>query len=131
MTKYEAQMRFAFEAVTIIAAEMASGDFEGHSGTINMEMAGAQESYLHLVQYVSAHGMRMGGTLDELRTIMESLGHRGVITEEAFDAVQHYLYEVTALYEGEPIKCGKRGASMRCECGWKSYSQKVPCQEGA
>ena len=131
MTKYAAQMKFAFEAVTIIAAEMASGDFEGDSGTINMEMAAAQESYLHLVHYVSAHGMRNGGTLEELTTIVESLGRRGVITEETFDAVQHYIFEVTALYQDEPIRCGKRGASTKCECGWRSYSQKVSCQEGA
>jgi len=132
MDKYEAQMRFAFAAVATIAGEMASGDFEGHSGTINMEMAGAMENYLNLVGYVSAHGMRHSGyTLRELQGNIEDLGRRGVVTQETVDAVEHYCSEVDNLYLDEPIQCGKRRASTKCECGWRSWSQNHPCQEGA
>ncbi len=129
MNKQEAQMRFAFAAVATIGGEMASGDFEEDDHTL---MSFAMESYLNLAGYVSAHGMRHSGyTLKELQGTIEDLGRRGVVTQETVDAVEHYCHEVDNLYLDEPIICGKRRASTRCDCGWRSWSRNHPCQEGA
>lgn len=46
---------------------------------------------------------------------------------EAHTTVTEILYD-----PDKPRKCGKKNCSTKCwKCDWKSYSQKVPCQEEA
>jgi hypothetical protein len=92
MTKQETRMRFGGEAIKVIVSNMPEA-IEQHE--LSAEIL---ERYLNLIRYIAAHSMEQSSyTLGELEGMVNDYGFE--FEMEVNDAVDHYIFEVNALYQ--------------------------------